>query len=102
MPGECQAERLVVWMESWYERDQHGKGASRARYEARRVWARKMGITGIRVDLPACVKKVIFERFGAGTSTFDAGLNTCPCETCEVYRAEQEVAVADADTDAAV
>ena len=94
MPDKCQAELLVEWMKDWYILDRNGIGAKHARYEARRVWALNMGIFGIRVDLPACVKKLILERFGAGSSTFVAGKNNCPCKTCENYRAEQEVTLA--------
>jgi hypothetical protein len=89
MPRECQAILLVdEWMPSWFELDTEGQGASSARYEARRIWASKMGITGIRVDIPACVKTVIIERSGAGSTTFVAGVNNCGCETCETYIAE--------------
>ena len=103
MPPKCQAISLVEdWDPDWDSRDRTGPGASKARYDARRIWASKIGITGIRVDLPACVKKVILDRYGPGTSTFVAGPNNCRCVTCATYRAEQEVAVDDAIGDAAV
>jgi hypothetical protein len=100
---QCQAISLVEnWMIDFFKSRWNGRGASSGRFEARLVWAKKMGITGIRVDLPPCVKKVILERFGPGTSIFVAGKNNCPCETCVNYCAEQEVALAKANADAAV
>jgi hypothetical protein len=100
---ECQAISLVEnWMPTWLDKQWNGRGGRSGRFEARRIWAKKMGITGIRVDLPPCVKKVILERFGPGSSIFVAGKNKCPCETCVNYCAEQEVALAEANVDDAV
>ena len=100
---QCQAISLVEnWFPSWHESRWDGPAAGSGRFEARQVWAKNIGITRIRVDLPPCVKKVILERFGPGTSTFVAGKNKCPCETCVNYCAEQEVALAKANVDDAV
>jgi hypothetical protein len=88
MPLECQGILLVNdWARAHFKGDRTVEGVSQARYEVRRIWASKMGITGIRVDTPPCVKKVILDRFGPGSSTFTAGKNTCPCGACETYRA---------------
>ena len=88
MPPKCQAILLIEdWAPSFFAGGTTGEEASQARFKVRCLWASGMGIHGVRVDTPPCVKKVILNRFGLGSSTFFAGKNKCPCVTCQTYRA---------------
>ena len=60
MPAECQAELLEHdWCPQWASLPRQGAGTRKSRYEAYRCWAKGLGIKGIRVDMPPCVKALI-------------------------------------------
>ena len=66
MPAECQAELLEHdWCTQWASLPRQGAGTRKSRYEAYRCWAKGLGIKGIRVDIPSCVKALIATEFGA-------------------------------------
>ena len=49
-----------------------------------------MSIKVIRVDVSQCVKDLLRDEFGAGTSQFVAGENKCSCDSCVAIEQEAE------------
>ena len=100
MPLQCQADLLKTdWCLEFGNLARDGRAASKSRYELRRCWAKNMGIKVIRVGVPQCVKDLLRDEFGAGTSQFAAGDNNCSCGSCVAVA--QEAEAEDFDNDAA-
>ena len=98
MPLQCQADLLrTEWCLEFDSLPRDGRAASKSRYELRRCWAKHMGIKVIRVDVPECVKDLLRDEFGAGTSQFVAGENKCSCDSCVAALQEDEAEAFDND-----
>ena len=98
MPLQCQADLLrTEWCLEFDSLPRDGRAASKSRYELRRCWAKHMGIKVIRVDVPECVKDLLRDEFGAGTSQFVAGENKCSCDSCVAALQEAEAEAFDND-----
>merc|ERR1712185_48889 len=87
VPADCQADRLaadaaLAGLSSGTPRD-----AAAARFRCYRAWARDVGIWGVRVAPPPCVRRLVESRYGSSRRGFVAGENVCPCATCENARA---------------
>ena len=82
MPRECQCELLRdVWVPDWDALDRSERARNKTRFRLYQTWARNLGIRRIRVQPPPCVRALITAEFGASSTGFNPGINSCACAT---------------------